>query len=168
MSQIDWSVRVDWTPGHTYTESELDDLLDALGPMRPSIGVDHAGDAPAYSAMVSVEAATMRQAMSTALQQVEAATGVRASGLEVMSHAELERQLNRPTIPPLVGHAEIAEMLGVSRQRAAQLADRADFPPAVVTVKAGPLRVRDQVESWAAAWSRKGGRPRKETTGATS
>jgi predicted DNA-binding transcriptional regulator AlpA len=49
----------------------------------------------------------------------------------------------------IVGVAEIAELLGVSRQRVDQLTRRADFPPAVAELASGRLWVRGQVERWA-------------------
>jgi len=111
---------------------------------------------------VHLEEASLRQAVATALRRVEDATDTKAQGVEALTEAEVRHQLRRPRIPQLVGHADIAELLGVTRQRAAQLAERADFPPAVMTTKAGPLRVRDQVEDWARnTWPRKGGRPAK-------
>lgn len=45
----------------------------------------------------------------------------------------------------------------------AALADVDGFPPAVMTIEAGPLRVRDQVEDWARTWGRKAGRPKKSS-----
>lgn len=66
-----------------------------------------------------------------------------------------------PRIPPLVGTAEIAAMLGVSTSRVVQLTQREDFPPVVQELKATPLRLRSQVEEWASTWTRTNGRPRK-------
>ena len=68
--------------------------------------------------------------------------------------------LAEPAIPPLVGYAEIAEMAGVSRQRARELPNLPDFPPAVTeTSSKGPLRVRSQVANWIQGWERRAGRP---------
>lgn len=69
-----------------------------------------------------------------------------------------------PPIPPLVGTAEIADILGVSRSRAVQLTKRDDFPPVVQDLKATPLRLRSHIEQWATTWTRTNGRPRKKET----
>jgi hypothetical protein len=54
----------------------------------------------------------------------------------------------------LMGTSEIAELLGVSRQRAAQLAASEGFPAPVVKLAAGPVWERQAVENWAVATGR--------------
>jgi len=54
----------------------------------------------------------------------------------------------------LVGLAEIAELLGISRQRADQLARSSGFPAAIADLAAGRIWDRDSIETWAAATSR--------------
>lgn len=66
------------------------------------------------------------------LHVVEDALGVRAGGVEVLSAREYDRRVAQPLVPSLVYYAEIAEMAGVSRQRARQLAEVRGFPPAAV------------------------------------
>jgi prophage regulatory protein len=60
------------------------------------------------------------------------------------------------TVPDLVGAHEIAEILGVSRQRVQQLARTAGFPQPVAVLAMGKVWVRSDVEEWAA---RRGRRP---------
>lgn len=64
---------------------------------------------------------------------------------------------------PVVGVAEIAELLGVSRQRAIQIVrDHADFPEPVADLASGRVWHRPSVDAWIAAHpDRKPGRPRK-------
>jgi predicted DNA-binding transcriptional regulator AlpA len=54
----------------------------------------------------------------------------------------------------LVGVAEVAELLGVSRQRVHKLAERDDFPAPVAILTAGKVWDRDAVEKWARATGR--------------
>lgn len=49
----------------------------------------------------------------------------------------------------IVGAAEIAELLGVSRQRVDQLTRRPEFPTPVAELASGRFWVRGQVERWA-------------------
>ncbi len=49
----------------------------------------------------------------------------------------------------LVGVAEIARMLGVSRQRVSQLAETEQFPEPTVRLSAGPVWKREDIEQWA-------------------
>jgi predicted DNA-binding transcriptional regulator AlpA len=53
-------------------------------------------------------------------------------------------------VDELLGTAEIADMLRVSRQRVHQLTSRADFPAPVAVLKAGMFWRRADVEEWAA------------------
>jgi len=54
----------------------------------------------------------------------------------------------------LVGITEIAEMLGVSRQRVGQLAATASFPEPAARLAAGPVWEREAVEEWARSTGR--------------
>lgn len=67
---------------------------------------------------------------------------------------------------PVAGIAEIAELLGVSRQRAVQIVrDHADFPDPLAELASGRIWHRPSVEAWIAAHpDRKPGRPRNERT----
>lgn len=54
----------------------------------------------------------------------------------------------------LVGTAEIADLLGVSRQRVHQLVARPDFPAPVAVLTSGMIWEREAVEEWARATGR--------------
>jgi predicted DNA-binding transcriptional regulator AlpA len=60
------------------------------------------------------------------------------------------------TVHHLVGAAEIAQMLGVSRQRVQQLISRDDFPEPEVTLAMGKVWRRADVIAWAKAHGRLG------------
>jgi predicted DNA-binding transcriptional regulator AlpA len=49
----------------------------------------------------------------------------------------------------LVGVAEVAALLGVTKQRVTQLAEKPDFPKPTVRLAAGPIWERADVEAWA-------------------
>ncbi|HEX7134428.1 MAG TPA: hypothetical protein VF228_17780 [Iamia sp.] len=49
----------------------------------------------------------------------------------------------------LMGTTEIAELLGVSRQRADQLSRTDGFPDPVAEIAAGRIWLRKDVETWA-------------------
>ena len=50
---------------------------------------------------------------------------------------------------PLMGLTEIAELLGVSRQRAHQLAATYGFPKPMARLAVGPIWKRADIEQWA-------------------
>lgn len=62
-------------------------------------------------------------------------------------------------VEQLVGAAEVAEILGVSRQRVTQLTARPDFPAPVAVLAMGKVWARDDVERWAEERDRRLGRP---------
>lgn len=166
----DWTARIEWAVDHEPNESELDVWLNQLEAYHVSIGMLPAkGDEPRYmAATISLEASTLRQATQEALRLVEGATGGRAIVVEVLPTEEFDRRLEQPVIPELVGYAEIAEVLGVSRQRAREIANTVKpFPAAAVHVSSGPLYIRDSVEAWAKTWERKPGRPRSMDSAST-
>lgn len=53
------------------------------------------------------------------------------------------------SFPEIVGATEIAEMLGVSRQRVQQLAATPAFPAPVAQLKIGKIWLLADVERWA-------------------
>ncbi|MHA3700715.1 helix-turn-helix transcriptional regulator [Jatrophihabitans sp. YIM 134969] len=54
----------------------------------------------------------------------------------------------------VVAAAEIAAMLGVSRQRVTQLTAKPDFPAPLTTLSVGKIWSYDDVRSWAEATGR--------------
>ena len=64
----------------------------------------------------------------------------------------------------LMGVAEIAECLGVSRQRASQLTGQRTFPEPDAQLAMGPVWRRQIVEEWAANRPTRGARQRKSRT----
>lgn len=83
--------------------------------------------------------------------------------LEVLTDDELKADLARPVIPELIGTAELAEILGVSRPRASQVqATAPGFPAPVAMLRSGPVWTRPSINLFLETWARKGGRPRKE------
>jgi hypothetical protein len=157
-----WSIEVEL--GVTDVSDDIvEDLHDHLADCSPAIGIAPSGN---LSARISVEAGTVRQAVDAALKSVTAAakavgTSHRVVGVEAMTEQELDRRLAEPSVPELVGISEIAAMLGVVRQRAAQLVQREDFPPPVTHLKSGPVFVKWQVEAFEKRWDRRSGRPAK-------
>jgi predicted DNA-binding transcriptional regulator AlpA len=55
----------------------------------------------------------------------------------------------------LVGAAEIAAMLGVSRQRVQQLTSRPDFPEPAAVLAMGKVWRTEDVQAWAKARGRR-------------
>lgn len=158
-----WSIRVQATVPAPLTQDQTDALVDALAPHNPSIVTD---TAPAtVAARLDIEAATLRAAAAAGIKAfTEALTGLTieyaVEAVEATTYDALDRQLAQPPVPPLVGMAEIATLLGVSRQRAHEVSARPDFPTPVQHLAAGAVYIRAQVEAFNRGWERKRtGRP---------
>src|SRR6266508_1261412 len=93
------------------------------------------GGGDRYDAQLSLEGDDLAEVVTAALAVVaeaRAAVGLPAwpyVELEAKTEAALDAELSEPTFPEVVGATEAARMLGVSRQRLYQLAERDDFPP---------------------------------------
>ncbi len=66
-----------------------------------------------------------------------------------------DRPVAEGPIVELVGVAEIAALLGYSRQRVNQLAKSEGFPEPVARLVIGRIWLRDDVEGWARATGRR-------------
>lgn len=49
----------------------------------------------------------------------------------------------------LAGRSELADMLGISRQRVRTLTERPDFPAPIAELRRGPIWRIEDVEKWA-------------------
>lgn len=164
-----WSIHIQAAVNDEPAEEVADQLMDTLTGYNPVVsGRRHPS---ALAATLDVEAVNLRTAIATGVRAFTDAlrsAGVRGAVVDLVdakSYEQLDRELAKPTIPELVGAAEIAAMVSdppITRQRVHQLMDRDDFPPPVAELAAGKVFVRSQVEAFLRSWPRKRtGRPRK-------
>ena len=164
----DWTIYITAAgDGPAITDVQLGCLVDELA--------DHGGvatgtpenvDSRRFGATFTVTAKNAPGAAELGAKTFYAAVkraGMVASAivhLEVETVDETERAVARP-YPTLVGVTEIAELLGVTRQRASTLQTRQGFPPPAAVLKSGPVWMLSDVEGFKSTWARKPGRPRK-------
>lgn len=153
-----WYVDVEVITAGRLSEDSAFDVLEALIPYSGQISLASASNEVGASLTVEADSAA---AAVTAASEVISTTfhDAEVVRLDVMTEAVRSDRNNHPVIPELVGFAEIADMAGVSRQRARTIAQRSDFPAAVVETAAGPLRVKAAVQHWLNGWTRQTGRP---------
>jgi hypothetical protein len=84
-------------------------------------------------------------------------------GLEIVRESEWRRRAEAPTMPELMSAAEIADELGVRRQRVHQLRSLAAFPAPLAELRGGAVWDAAAVRKFAQDWERKPGRPRIKT-----
>src|SRR5205814_1590933 len=83
---------------------------------------------------------------------------------EALTFEELDRDLETRNFPELAGVSEVADFLGVTRQRASALAKTAEFPVPVATLASGPVWTRPSLNRFLDKWPRRDGRPPKLAT----
>ena len=88
-----------------------------------------------------------------------------AHSVEALTYEEQDRQLAEPVLPELLGTAELAQMLGVSKTRVGQLRDHDLFPHPVAQLASGPVYTLPSVSRFADNWKRSPGRPAKTSAG---
>jgi hypothetical protein len=79
--------------------------------------------------------------------------------LEIMKEEALEASLRQRNFPTLLGVAEVANVLEVSKQRVSELRRTPSFPPPITQLRAGPVWLEDTITGYLRSWKRQGGRP---------
>lgn len=155
MNEQRWAVRVT-APVISLTDDELIDAAHFGATIRfdSAVGL--------LTAAYEVDAPTLRQATHEALRTARKLPA-KPTRLEVLPLDDWLAEQKAPRAMDLLGTSEVAEVLGVARQRVGQLLDtRADFPAPIARPSAGPVWTRSSVEAFLEGWSRKiTGRPRK-------
>lgn len=161
---MDWTITIDLDVDQDVTEDHVDDLLESLVDHDAALSVQGSRISAVLTILdhrSAVDAAALGHQVFTKALAGVGLVPVRDVALEAVTVEEADRRLDVPTIPPLVGAAEAAEVLGVSRQRVHQLhRGHKGFPRPAVQVKMGPLWTRASIEAFDQFWERRPGRPR--------
>jgi hypothetical protein len=111
-----------------------------------------------------MEACTLAPKLTDVLGQVDSsAYNIRVSASEAsypVHEGVAEGAEQRPTVPALVGLGEIADILGVTKQRVHQLATSPGFPEPVARLRATPVWARVDIDSYGSKRAATGG-PRR-------
>ena len=97
--------------------------------------------------------------ISRALKSVGLRAKAPVVGIRVALRADEIREAKTRTFPELLGVSELRTLLGVSRQRIAELRRESWFPRPIVEISAGPVWTRPSIEQFIEHWKRKPGRP---------
>ena len=149
-----------WTVTRTYSVDPIPEMmdlwedkladLDALVSYSPGRGVD---------IIVHVEARAVLDAVEMSAHVADI-VGQDAEELHVITQLEQDRQAEESTIPELMSAAEVAEELGVSRQRVHQLRETAAFPAPLADLRGGAVWDAAAIRRFNNEWERKPGRPK--------
>jgi len=158
---MEWRI---WAETHPIDAEQwgerVDALLDVLAETAGVEGPTGWGVGPTLGAVFIVEADDITGATLQGLQAFADALKQAAGDLDVaVRRFEVTEEDFEPVT--LLGATDVARLLGMSRQRVYQLAERADFPRPVATLARGQMWERGQVEAWARKEGRTlAGRPR--------
>lgn len=161
----DWSVYVEAAGTRRVSDDAIDTFADLM--VEHHGIVSNAPDGRGYGARLSVESPNPAAATALALDLFRAAADeadlpdMPIVRVEALTHDELDRELAQPAFPELVGVGEIAELLGVTRQRASEVQTRAGFPVPLARLKSGPVWTRASISTFLETWVRKPGRPKR-------
>ncbi|MEX1009678.1 MAG: hypothetical protein WD271_17810 [Acidimicrobiia bacterium] len=152
-------------------DDALEEFVDLLVDRGGAVSCSTAGDR--YGATFSLEEGVENATAAVALGHDVFTALAEKAGLprwpvvraEALRFDELDREIETPNFPGLVGVSEIADILGVTRQRASALAKTPAFPAAVATLASGPVWTRPSLNRFVEEWPRKEGRPPKSPSG---
>jgi hypothetical protein len=156
-------------------DDALSDLIDALtalgmggavtgmGGLAGGVGATFGVDVPGSGGSDS-----MTEAVRIAVDAFERActqVGITHGGIarvDTMTDPYLDRSLTREP-ERYAGVSEVAALLGVSRQRVAELRAKPGFPAPIAEISAGPVWKVSSLNRFLQEWDRRPGRPRKAT-----
>jgi len=170
---MEWSVRIEAVgrPG-TVTEEHVFEVLEYLGMLAPVASVARDGSSIAVRLALAGDTSDTLDAVNKgaelvkdALQMAEFSVGPGAdlniTEAEASSMEGLEHELETSNVPEVVGVAELADMLNVSKQRASSLAKAKSFPRPLAVLASGPVWAKNTVLRFVQEWPRRPGRPPK-------
>jgi len=89
-------------------------------------------------------------------------------GAEFLDEVAYARRAEAPSMPELMSAAEIADLLGVTRQRVHQLRNTNAFPAPLADLRGGAVWDAAAVRKFDSEWTRTPGRPRASVVGVMS
>lgn len=147
------------------THEKIFDLIELLSEYGAAIS--HGPNR--YTVRLALDASSVEAATSEAISNV--VTYADKVGLpywplvkiEATEWTEFERELDEPTYPTVIGVSELSQVLGVSRQRASELARTSHFPKPFAELASGPVWLEPTIRRFVSEWERRPGRPKSET-----
>ena len=157
MTTSDWVITFTFDVDPTMeTMDEWESVLEGFGASVariPGRGVDVTMYAPGEMDMPDALVKVVREAGHA--MRVPAPVGI-----EIVTEREQARRAAAPTMPELMSAAEIADELGVRRQRVHQLRATPAFPAPPAELRGGAVWDAAAVRKFAESWEREPGRPR--------
>jgi hypothetical protein len=172
LNRLRYSVDIE-TWGQPPSDDQVDAFIDALsnlgaplstigyGGLAGGIGVTFSIDVRGVEGSDAVTEATRRavETFEAACEQVGIVHGGIAR-VDTMTDQYLDRWITQEP-KRYAGVSEVADLLGVSRQRVAQLRTKPGFPAPVAELRSGPIWDVSSLGLFLEEWERRPGRPRR-------
>lgn len=127
------------------TLAEFDALVSAIPPDR-------------FQVVVHIEADGLIDAATIVSKQVSKAVAQAPDQIGIVSEGRYDDEAITATLPEVASAPEVAEMLGVSRQRVHQLRANPDFPAPLYELRMGAVWDARAIRHFAHGWDRTPGR----------
>ena len=148
-----WMVSIEWDTAEPLTEEQLTAVAEIGGVAGGMYGGRRLGST------VTIDASDAAAAVAKLEERIADLVPGEVASISAHTIREADRLLDQPPFPELVGIAEVASLLDITRQRASALQTRADFPAPVQVLASGPVWRRDDLTNFELTWDRKSGRP---------
>lgn len=161
-----WHANVAFRTTGLFSHDTAFDVLEAMSQYAAAVAPYTSNDGGEVSFSITSETITdaCKEAVHVITKTITAIAGhPTIESVEIATEEKIDQHLAEPAFPEVVGYAEIADMAGVSRQRARQFAQYEDFPAPVITTAQGPLMTKVTVENWLANRNTRVGRPKATT-----
>jgi hypothetical protein len=161
----DWSVRIRAVgPSGSLTDERVFETLEHLEGFAPAASVARDGSSIALRFSVAGDTAGTLDAARRGVELVQSALrpaelGLEIAEVEATTMDELEHEIETRNVPEMVGVAELADLLHVSKQRASSLAKAKSFPRPFAILASGPVWAKTTVLRFLRDWPRRPGRP---------
>ena len=155
-STAPWTVHAAYAPAPTTNPDLLENLGIALEQYDAAVALI-SGAVHVQLTLPAAGALDAAQRAAVVLADVGLPTD-RLAELGAITDEEAQRQHDEPFLPDLAGGKEVAELLGVSKQRLHALTNREDFPDSVLRLSAGPVWTVASIRAFERRWPRKPGR----------
>lgn len=152
-SPVDYTVEITLQTKRALTEDALFAVAELGG-----VAVGLPGSRQVETTL-TVAAEEVSAAADLAIRRVLERVPGKVIAVDVMTTAEADRRSKEQ--PQVVGVAEVAELLGVTKQRASMITQRDDFPAPIAKLASGPVWRAGAISTFKDGWRRKPGRPRK-------
>lgn len=156
MNEQEWSARIEAIGPGPYDLDWADQVIEVLAGRGPAVSVGAREVGVRFAVGGRDAEAAVREAL---LVIREALPDLEVVAIDVDSVGEQERRLAASNVPELLGVSEVAEALGVTKQRVAELAESESFPAPIVRLRAGPIWERSAIARFLGQWPRRPGRP---------